>query len=202
MELAIGTYRRAASQIIPDVTRIAGREKRDEIASITPDATEQNFVYSMTRQEYEDAYGTGYRKPGFLVRLVVAIFKVLPKFGPLKPLAFEPLPPETERTFLEGFEASLVQYKRLLRSIRAGRLSLRDIDLDTGRRPARGSNTLADETYADLIDKLAKAKYRGASPGLHGALSEHYASPPAATRSASSQKGGTTAPSTPATSTR
>ncbi|HEU4692578.1 MAG TPA: zinc dependent phospholipase C family protein [Vicinamibacterales bacterium] len=184
VDLAIGTYRRAASQIIPDVTRIAWREKRDEIASITPDATERNFVYTMTRQEYEDAYGTGYRKPGFLVRMVVAIFKVVPKFGPLKPLAFEPLPPATERAFLDGFQASLDQYEQLLRSLRGGRLSLADTDLDTGRRPARGHNTLADETYADLIKKLEKAKYAGASPGLRGALGEHYAAVRAA-RSAS-----------------
>jgi len=192
VDLAIGTYRRAASQIIPDVTRIAWREKRDEIASITPDATERNFVYTMTRQEYEDAFGTGYRKPGLLVRMVVAIFKVLPKVGPLKPLAFQPLSPETERMFLDGFEASLEQYKQMLRSLRAERLSLSDIDLDTGRRPARGHNTLADETYSDLIEKLEKSKYAGASPGLRGALHEHYASERRATRSASSTKGDTT----------
>src|SRR4030095_1964608 len=53
--LAIGTYRRATSQIIPDVTRAAWRAKRDEILAATPDATEQTFVYSMSRQQYEDA---------------------------------------------------------------------------------------------------------------------------------------------------
>jgi hypothetical protein len=192
VDLAIGTYRRAASHIIPDVTRIAWQEKRDEIASITPDATERNFVYTMTRQQYEDAYGTGYRKPGFLARVVVAIFKVVPKFGPMKPLAFEPLPPETERAFLAGFQASLDQYKQLLRSLGAGRLSLQDMDLDTGERPAPGLNTLADETYTDLIERLDKTKYRGASPGLRGALSEHYAAARQATRSASSKTRGTT----------
>ncbi len=41
--LAIGTYRRAASQIIPDVTRVAWREKRDEILAATPDVTEQRL---------------------------------------------------------------------------------------------------------------------------------------------------------------
>ena len=48
--LAIGTYRRAASQIIPDVTRAAWREKRDEILAATPDVAEQDFVYRMTRR--------------------------------------------------------------------------------------------------------------------------------------------------------
>jgi hypothetical protein len=119
--------------------------------------------------------------------MVVAIFKVLPRFGPLKPLAFEPLTPETERMFLESFEASLDQYQQLLRSLREGRVSLRDMDLDTGKRPARGQNALADETYIDLIERLEKAKYAGASPGLRGALAEHYATARRATRSTSTR---------------
>jgi hypothetical protein len=195
VDLAIGTYRRAASQVIPDVTRIAWREKRDQIVSVTPDMTERNFVYTMTRQEYEDKFGTGYRKPGLLVRLVVLIFKVLPKFGPFKPLAFEPLTPETERMFLDSFTASQDRYGQLLRALREGRLSLRDMDLDTGRRPAPGLNTRADETYADLIERLEKAKYAGASPGLRRALADHYATADrasAARDSASSRRGGTT----------
>jgi hypothetical protein len=175
VDLAIGTYRRAASQIIPDVTRIAWREKRDQIVSAAPDVTERNFVYTMTRQEYEDAFGTGYRKPGLMVRLVVMLFKVLPKFGPFKPLAFEPLTTETERMFLDSFVASQDRYSQLLRALREGQLSLRDMDLDTGSRPAPGLNTLADKTYADLIERLEKAKYAGASPGLRRALANHYA---------------------------
>jgi Zinc dependent phospholipase C len=201
VDLAIGTYRRAASQVIPDVTRIAWREKRDEIVSVTPDVTERDFVYTMTRQEYEEAFGTGYRKPGLLVRLVVAVFKVLPKFGPFKPLAFEPLPPETERMFLESFGASLNQYRQLLRSLQDGRLSLRNTDLDTGARPVRSRNALADETYAELIKKLEKVKYAGASPGLRSALGEHYGTARRATRSAPETRRGTT-PLGPSTSSR
>jgi hypothetical protein len=174
VDLAISTYRRAASEIIPDVTRVAWREKRDEILATSPDMTEQDFVYNMTRQEYEQRYGTGYRKPGLLARIVVAIFKVIPKFGPFRPLAFEPLTAETERMFLESFAASQQQYRRLLRSLMEGNLSLGDVDLDTGKRPTQGVNELADETYADLLSRLEHKKFSGVSPGLRRALAEHY----------------------------
>ncbi len=174
--LAIGTYRKVASQVIPDATRIAWREKRDEILAVAPDATEQNFVYSMTRQQYEDTYGTGYRKPDLFVRIVVAIFKVLPKFGPFKPLAFTPLTAETERMFLDSYTASSEEYRRLLRTLRTGRLALTDMDLDTGKRPVRGVNELADETYADLLSKLQRKRFAGASPELRRILTTHYAS--------------------------
>jgi hypothetical protein len=175
VDLAIGTYRRAASVFIPDVTRAAWREKRDEILAATPDVTEQRFVYTMTRKQYEDTFGTTYRKPGFLVRFVVAIFKVIPKFGPFKPLSFEPLTAETERMFLNSYAASHDRYYELLRSLRNGRLMLTDTDLDTGRRPARGVNELGDETYAELLTRLHRQESAAATPGIRRALAAHYA---------------------------
>ena len=182
--LAIGTYRRAASQIIPDVTRVAWREKRDEILAATPDVAEQDFVYTMTRQQYEDTFGTAYRKPGFFVRMIVAVFKIIPKFGPFKPLAFEPLTADMERAFLESFDASCERYGRLLGTLRDGRLSLRDTDLDTGQVPRHGINTLADKTYDELLEKLQRRDAGTISPALRRALAEHYDSPPSRTSSA------------------
>ncbi|HZM60693.1 MAG TPA: zinc dependent phospholipase C family protein, partial [Vicinamibacterales bacterium] len=105
VDLAIGTYRHAASETIPDITRVAWREKRDEILAANPSVTEREFVFTMTRGDYERDYGTSYRKPGLFARLVVAVFKVLPKFGPFRPLAFTPLSGETERMFLDSFAA-------------------------------------------------------------------------------------------------
>jgi zinc dependent phospholipase C len=158
VDLAINTYRHAASKLIPDVTRVAWREKRKEILEATPDVAEANFVYTMTPADYDKKYGTNYRKPGLLARVVVAIFKVLPKFGPFKPLAFEPLTVQTERMFLDSFDASCERYRVLLRAVRDRRLTFADTDLDTGRSPSPGVNRLADKTYADLLKKLTKKK--------------------------------------------
>ena len=174
VETAIGTYRRAASEIIPDVTRMAWRDKRDEILAANPTLTERDFVFTMTRQEYEAAYGTNYRKPGLLARFVVAIFKVLPKFGPFKPLAFEPLTAEAERMFLDSFEASRNRYRELLQSARAGKLAVDDTDLDTGMTPAQGVNPLADETYDELLAQLAETNFVSLSAELRHAINQNY----------------------------
>ncbi len=155
VDLAIGTYRRAASQTIPDITRAAWREKRDEILQATPDITEQRFVYNLTRAQYEEQYGTNYRKPGLFARVIVAVFKVMPKIGPFRPLAFEPLTPATEKLFLDSFEQSGARYRMLLNAVRAGRPMLADADLDTGKPPAPGVNALADETAVEFKEKLA-----------------------------------------------
>jgi hypothetical protein len=144
--------------VIPDVTRVAWREKRKEILEATPDVAEASFVYTMTPADYEKKYGTTYRKPSLLARIVVAIFKVLPKFGPFKPLAFTPLSTQTERMFLDSFDQSCERYRVLLRAVRDRRLSFPDTDLDTGRDPVPGVNPLADRTYAELLKKLTRKK--------------------------------------------
>lgn len=158
VDLAIGTYRHAASKIIPDITRVAWREKRKEILEATPDVAEANVVYTMAPADYDKKYGTMYRKPGVLARIVVTIFKVLPKFGPFKPLAFTPLTTQTERMFLDSFNESSDRYRALLRAVRDRRQSFADTDLDTGRPPSPGVNRLADKTYVDLLKKLTKKK--------------------------------------------
>jgi len=173
VDLAIGTYRHAASETIPDITRVAWREKRDEILAANPSVTEREFVFTMTRGDYERDYGTSYRKPGLFARLVVAVFKVLPKFGPFRPLAFTPLSGETERMFLDSFAASRERYRVLLRSVREGRMSVADTDLDTGKAPVRGANALADRTYAKLRKEIARKKDLTIPSALRRALDEH-----------------------------
>jgi hypothetical protein len=185
VDMAIGTYRRAASEIIPDITRMAWRDKRDEILAANPTLTEQDFVFTLTQQEYEQTFGRTYRKPSLMARVVVAIFKVLPKFGPFKPLAFEPLTPETERMFLESFDASRQRYGQLLTTARAGKLAVSDTDMDTGMRPAQGVNPLADETYDDLLARLAETNFATMNRALRQAIRNHYSS--AASRDARRQ---------------
>ena len=175
-DLAIGTYRYAVSRMIPDMTRLAWKAKRDEILAATPGLTEQDFVYTMSRQQYEQSYGTKYRKPGFLARFVVLLVKVLPKFGPFKPLAFEPLTSETERMFAESLVASNERYRASLTRIRSGQLALKDVDLDTGKPSTRGSNRLADETYADLLKEFADKKFVGVPVALCDDINHYYAS--------------------------
>lgn len=50
------------SKIIPDVTRLAWREKRKEILAAMPGVRERDVVYTMTQRQYEQAFGTKYRK--------------------------------------------------------------------------------------------------------------------------------------------
>jgi hypothetical protein len=174
VDLAIGTYRRAVGTTIPELTRIAWREKRDEIERRTPAVTERSFVYVLSRADYEREFGSDYRKPGVFTRIVAFVLKVLPKIGPMRPLAFEPLTPEAEALFARSIETARVRYRASLRSLRAGRLRLSNTDFDTGDLPTIGVNRLADKTYADLLHRLARRGFVDMSPELGRELSAFF----------------------------
>ena len=155
-DLAIGTYRHAVGSMIPDVTKVAWEKKQEEIQKTTPGAIRQQFVLALPRTAYEKEYGKDYRKPGFCARILGALYKIVPKIGPFRPLAFKVPPPEAERFFLESLTRTRARYATALESFRAGRLNLPDINFDTGKPPAPGQYPLADETVAELAKRRSE----------------------------------------------
>lgn len=178
-DLAIGTYRHAVGTTIPQVTELAWRDKQDEIVKRNPDIQRTAFVYTLSRDEYNKAFGTTYRKPGLLARILVFVAKVIPKFGPFRPLAFEPLTVEAERLFLESLAASHEAYRQSLAALRSGKLNLADTDFDTGKLAESSDNPLAAETYAALLEKLADRDFISVSSALRADLNRYYAVPKA-----------------------
>jgi hypothetical protein len=156
VDLAINTYRFTVSKLIPDITRLAWKEKQDDILKSKPDALERTFIYSLNRQDYDLQFGTHYRKPGLLARFIVFIVKVLPKIGPLSVLAFRLPTPEAERLFVDSFVLVRERYEQMLGVARNNALSLQNIDFDTGRPTMPGEYARADEAYTELRERLAK----------------------------------------------
>src|SRR5260221_14633889 len=110
-DLAIGSYRHAVSETIPQITRIAWRDKREEIQKLNPGAAEEKFVFNLSRQEYDKAYGSDYQKPGLMARLLAFLYRLLPKVGPLRPLQFKAPTKEAEALFLESFKRTRERYR-------------------------------------------------------------------------------------------
>jgi len=159
VDLALGTYRRAVSTVIPEMTRVAWQTKKDEIEKNNPGITREKFLYQMTRAEYEKEYGKQYGKPGVLAKTLAFFVRILPKVGPLKTLSFKPPTPEAERMYLESVNATLELYRTLLGSVDAGKIDLQNKDFDTGEPTRAGEYQLADETYAKLVNKLADKQF-------------------------------------------
>jgi len=102
------------------------------------------------------------------------VFTLMPKFGPFKVLAFQPVTPEEERDFLRSFDATVVEYRTLLDAVRAGSLSLPNRNLDTGNPAHTGEYRLADEAYQHLLEKLADRKFAEMTPELKQAITDFF----------------------------
>jgi len=177
-ELALSTYRHSVSELIPELTRVAWRDKREEIARLHPGANADAFVYHYTRQQYERDFGTGYRKPGFFARIIGLIYRVLPKIGPLGPLSFKTPTPEAETLFVESLKDTKERYRNALAAAGRGRLDLANTDFDTGEPSAHGEYPLADDTYAELLDRLSKRNFSRVPVALARNVRAFYAAAP------------------------
>src|SRR5260221_3783156 len=88
-DLAIGSYRRTVSSIMPAVTKVAWQLKKQEIRKDAPGATRKKFLYNISRSSYEKNWGTTYPKPGGRSRVLAFFFRIVPRAGPFKALAFK-----------------------------------------------------------------------------------------------------------------
>lgn len=174
LDLAIGTFRRAVSGLIPEMTRVAWELKKDEIEKSTPGITRDQFVYNLSRVDYEKDYGKDYNKPGVGAKMTAWLVRIMPKVGPLKPLAFKPPTPEAERFFMESFNATVECYRTMLVDVRNEKLQLESRDFDTGKPTRAGEYLLADEAYAKLLEKLAKKNFETASAELRQDILAFY----------------------------
>jgi hypothetical protein len=174
-DLSISTYRRSVSELIPELTRVAWRDERKKILQITPAVSESSFVYTYTREEYEQEFGTGYLKPGWLARIVGFFYRILPKIGPLKPLTFKKPTPDAEALFESSFVDARAQYGAVLAALGRGRLDLANTNFDTGQASTLGTYRLVDQTYAHLLDRLQRRHFAMVSAALRNNITAHYA---------------------------
>lgn len=176
LELAIGTYRRTVSTLIPGLTRAAWRMKKSDIRKARPGLTRRKFEYRINRAAYHHNWGDTYQRPNLWHNFLSWLFRVLPKLGPNRALAFKPPTPEAEKLFMQSFTAIVDQYHAGLKAVGNRSLNLVNTDFDTGLRTARGDYKKADAAYADLLEKLAKEDFRHLSPALKQHMLHYYQS--------------------------
>jgi hypothetical protein len=185
-DISIGTFRRAASKLIPELSRVAMAMKRPEKVPEDKHNPEQKlFLYHLSRSEYEKQWGKDYRKPGFVARTFAFFLKWVPKFGPLKAVDFKVPTPETEDLYLKAVNATVANYREILRRVDdkgiAGgdrRIELANLDFDTGRPSRVGEYALSDKTHLQLLDKLTKRGSQNIEPELRAGILAYFSAAP------------------------
>lgn len=176
-DLAFGTFRRAISQVIPEMTRVALIARRKEIVAETPNFRARQFRYYLSRTSYQKEWGKGYRRPGFGTRVLGFFLRFVPKVGPFKALDFKIPTQKTEDLYIASVVLTVEDYKKLLHQTEDGTLQLTNTDFDTGHETRAGEYALTDKAYAHLLDQLAQRNFDQISPDLRSNILAFYSNP-------------------------
>jgi hypothetical protein len=173
-DLAIGSFRRAISTVIPEMTRVALSARRQEIVSETPNFRARQFRYYLSRASYQKEWGRTYKRPGFGTRLLAFFLRFMPKIGPFKALDFKIPTQKTEDLYIASVDKTVQDYTKLLHETSAGDLQLANTDFDTGHDTRAGEYGLTDSTYARLLDELAQHNFDKITPELRANILAFY----------------------------
>lgn len=140
----------------------------------TPNFSKKEFLYRLSRSDYEKNWGKDYVKPGFGTRILSTLLRFMPKFGPFKGMAFNNPTAETEDLYIKSINTTVDQYRVFLDQVGTNSLALANCDLDSGNHTVAAEYTLADESYAKLLAQLSDRKFQQTSPELRANILSFY----------------------------
>ena len=173
-DLAVGSYRFAVSQLIPQMTQVALQTHKKELMRETPNFAKQKFLYRLSRSHYEKEWGKDYVKPGLGTRILSTLLRYMPKIGPFKHLAFNNPTPQTEDLYIKSINTTVDQYRAFLEEVRTDTLVLPNCDFDSGKPTKAAEYSLTDDSYAKLLAQLSDRKFDRTSPELRANILEFY----------------------------
>jgi len=173
-QMAINTYRRSVSQIVPEMTKVALLVKGDQLQHEIPNFNRQHFLYHLSRADYQKSWGSGYQEPGPGAHIMAFLFKITPKVGAMKDIDFKEPTTRTENLYFKSVNQTVTEYGKSLQQVKNQNLQTAEINLDTGKPTKRGEYPLADATYRELLDGLAANKFANMSPALRDDILRFY----------------------------
>ena len=173
-DMAVGSYRFAVSRMIPRMTQVALQTHKKELIHETPNFSKREFLYRLSRSDYERQWGKDYVKPGVGTRILSTLLRYMPKVGPFKGLAFNSPTPQTEDLYFKSINLTVDQYRAFLEGVRNGRLVLPNCDLDSGQPTMAGEYSLTDDAYAKLLSELSERKFDQMPPELRDNILQFY----------------------------
>jgi hypothetical protein len=178
-DLAIGSFRYSVGNLIPHMTQVALRTHKKEIMRETPNLARRTFLYRLSRSDYERVWGKDYNKPGVGTRILSTLLHYIPKIGPLKGMDFRNPTPQTESMYFTSINLTVDRYKSFLDGVKTSSLKLADEDLDSGVVTSPGEYSVADESYAKLLERLAAKNFDLTSVELREDILRFYSIPSA-----------------------
>ena len=174
-DLAIGSYRFAVARLIPEMTQVAMQTHKKDLMRELPSLAQKQFLYRLSRSEYERAWGKEYQKPGIASRILATLMRYMPKKGPFKAMAFNNPSPATEELYFKSINTTVDQYRAFLEEVRTDSIVLPNRDLDDGKMTVAAEYSLADESYAKLLARQSGRKFNLTTAELRANILSFYA---------------------------
>jgi hypothetical protein len=175
LDLALGTYRRTVSKLLPAVTKVAWQAKQKDLMQADPGLSKRRFVYVLSRASYEKEWDGNYQKPGLWARFLAFLLRIVPKIGPFRALAFQAPTPATQKLFMDDFVRAVEFYRGRLTEVQAdGKPRLENRNFDTGYPSRFGEYWRADDACDKLLIRLSEKKFKGSDDNLRNAIVAFY----------------------------
>jgi len=175
-DLTIETYRFAVSRVIPEMTQVALATRKDKIQVEKNDAARSEFLYHLSRADYERDFGSKYHKPGIFARILGFFLRLIPKFGPIKSLGYRDPTAQTEDLYFKSMDNVVDQYQREVEKLKVSGPAFANRNLDTGAVTRAADYQLADEAYSGLVRRLAHNHFARTTPALRTNILDYFAS--------------------------
>jgi hypothetical protein len=173
-DLTIGSYRFAVSRLIPEMTRVALQTHKKDMMRERPDFAKKEFLYHLSRSDYEREWGKQYSKPGLGTRILSTLLRYMPRIGPFKGLGFNNPTPQTEDLYFKSIDSTVDRYRTLLHAVGTNSLVLANYDLDSGQATKAAEYSLTDDTYEKLLGQLSQRKFATTSRELRANILDFY----------------------------
>jgi hypothetical protein len=174
-DLAIGSYRFAVAKLIPEMTQVAMQTHKKDLMRELPSLAQKQFLYRLSRSEYERDWGKEYQKPGIASRILATLMRYMPKKGPFKAMAFKNPTPATEELYFKSINTTVDQYRAFLEEVRTNSIVLPNRDLDDGKMTEAAEYSMADEAYAKLLARQSGQKFDLTTADLRANILSFYA---------------------------
>ena len=174
---ALRSYRTSVRSFIPTFAEAEVVLHRHQFPPHGDDEAYRVFSQRVSRTNYDRRWKHTYKGPGFKAHLLAIVVFLVPKIGGAADLAIKIPTPETQEWYLKSMNHTvdvLNETLHKLREIGNDPVSLPNLDLDTGKQERLGEYTLADQTYAKLLERLIASPQNTISRELKQDILAYY----------------------------
>lgn len=158
-DLAISTYRRAVSSLIPKMTKVAFVSYKNDIQQATPGIQKSKFLYRLNQTEYNKNFGTDYTHVSVGGRILAFVLRFVPKVGPFKALKVTVPNAQEQALYLKSINETVDAFKSDLAQIHAAPAPLPPPD----PKDAQDARKAADKVSKDA-NKAVKLADQAKNP--------------------------------------